>query len=108
MTALDEKINIISKDSIPYEWLHNDSFENLDTFKKFNNWLSGEFTLYLQDERDGLTVFFPNGSFSIIELEPNSASICFNIEVKSKCFKSGTKIFNQVKSILIHLKHFKN
>lgn len=106
MTVLDEEINKVYKDLMPYKCIHKDSFEDLNTFKKFINWLSGEFTLHLQDEQDGLTVFFPNGFFFIKELESNNAYISFKIEVKSKCLKNGNQIFNRVISVLTHLKTF--
>lgn len=107
MTAVVENPNQTLKEPVSLEWLYNDSFENVHTFNKFINWLSGEFTLYQQDEFNGLTVFFPNGCLFIKQLEPNKNRVEFRIEVKSKCLKSGTKIFNQVKSILSHLNHFK-
>ncbi|MDO5968985.1 hypothetical protein Q4Q35_04120 [Flavivirga aquimarina] len=104
MSVIEEKPNEILNESIHHKWLHDDSFENLYDFNKFINWLSGEFTLYQQDEFHGLTVFIPNGWFSIEQLSLNKNVIEFRIEVKSKCFKSGVKIFNQVKLILKHFK----
>lgn len=106
MPVPDNKINKISKDLMPYNWEHNASFHNLNSFKKLTNWLSAEFTLYLQEERDGLTVYFPNGFFSIKALESKNSSINFNIKVKSKCKRSGTIIFNQIILILNHLTTF--
>lgn len=106
MDVIVEKSNQTLKEPILFEWLHNDSFENIYTFNKFINWLSGEFNLYQQDEFNGLTVFFTNGWLLIKQLETNKNKIEFRIEVKSKCLKSGTKIFNLVKSILSHFKTF--
>ncbi|MEP1490197.1 MAG: hypothetical protein ABJK28_17390 [Algibacter sp.] len=90
-----------------HEWTHDDIFESKDIFVKFLNWTSGEFTLDLQDDSEGLIVYFPNGYFSIKEIGSIKNHIEFKIKIKSKCFKKGTKIFNQVISILNHLQHFK-
>tara|TARA_R110001583_G_C5485250_1_gene394240 strand:- start:59 stop:370 length:312 start_codon:yes stop_codon:yes gene_type:complete len=89
-----------------YKLIHNDYFETSNDFKQFLNWLSNEFVLYQQEDINGLKVFFPNGYFFINELNHNKNSIQLRIEVKSKCLKNGTQIFNQIKSILNHSKIF--
>ncbi|NEW78368.1 MAG: hypothetical protein GZ086_02850 [Gelidibacter sp.] len=90
----------------PYEWIRDDSFETKYAYNRFINWISGEFVLNQQENIDGLKVFFPNGWFFINVLNPKNNSIGFRIEVKSKCLKSGTQIFNQIVSILKHAKIF--
>ena len=91
---------------MPYEWIHDDSFETMHSFTQFINWISGEFVLYQQENIDGLKVFFPNGCFLIKELNLKNNAIGFRIAVKSKCLKNGTQIFNQIVSILTHAKIF--
>lgn len=92
-----------------HEWVHNDNLDDLNTLKWFVNWLSEEFVLFLQDDVDLLTVFFPNGYFVVKELElTNKTHVEFQIEVNSKCLKNGTKIFKQVMTVLNHFKNFSN
>lgn len=98
--------NYTSKKEKHHNWLFEDSFEKLDTYEKFLNWISGEFILYFQDDIDDLKIYFPNGWFSIKKSNSNFNEIHFRIEVKSKCLKSGTQIFNKVKSVLTHIKTF--
>lgn len=88
----------------PHEWIHKDSFENHFAFYKFINWLSGEYTLYPQDELDGLSVFMPNALFSIKMLKLTRDKIKFSITVKSKNVLKGESILNNVEGILNHLK----
>jgi hypothetical protein len=94
----------ISKEENYHNWLFEDSFEKLDTYEKFLNWMSAEFILYLQDDIDDLTIYFPNGWFSVKNLITNYNDVQFKIEVKSKCLKRGTKIFNEIISVLMHIK----
>ncbi|PJB19109.1 MAG: hypothetical protein CO117_05925 [Flavobacteriaceae bacterium CG_4_9_14_3_um_filter_33_16] len=89
-----------------HEWIHQDNFETIYVYKRFLNWVSGEFILFQQDENNGLKVLFPNGWFFIYVLNLKTNSIEFRIEVKSKCLNNGTQIFNQVLSILKHSKEF--
>tara|TARA_R110002050_G_scaffold210704_1_gene346676 strand:+ start:17644 stop:17976 length:333 start_codon:yes stop_codon:yes gene_type:complete len=94
-----------SKENNLHKWEFEDIFEEIKTYERFLNWISGEFTLYLQEDIDYLNIHFPNGWFSIIILDSNNNNnVHFKIEVKSKCFKKGAQIFSKVKSILTHIK----
>lgn len=92
----------------PYTWLQQGSFNTIDTYKKLVNWLSGEFTLYQQEEVNGLTVFFPNGWFSIKKVKMNHTTIKFEIAIKSKCIKNGVLIKNRIQIIFNHLENLQN
>lgn len=91
---------------MPYKWSHNDSIDNLNTFNRYLNWLGGEFILYQQDEVNGIKVYFPNGWFSVKKIKSNKNQIDFIIEVRSKCLKTGSKIYDVITSILVHAKAF--
>tara|TARA_R110000868_G_scaffold98487_7_gene271161 strand:+ start:900 stop:1235 length:336 start_codon:yes stop_codon:yes gene_type:complete len=94
------------KEPMPFERLYNDCF-GTNTFKKFINWISEEFTLYLQDDSNGLTVFFPNGWFSLKILEFNNNDVEFIIVVKSKSTINGNQINKKIEVVLNHIKKLK-
>lgn len=96
-----------SKEKNLYEYVYEDSFDEIITYQRFLNWISGEFTLNLQEDTNGLTIYFPNGWFSIKMLNSNYSNVHFKIEIKSKCFKKGAQVFNKILSILTHIKTFK-
>lgn len=108
MMVLQIKSSYISKENNLHNWLLEDSFEELDTYEKFLNWISGEFVLYLQDDADDLIIYFPNGWFSVKNLITNYNAVQFKIEVKSKCFKKGNQILNKIESVLTHIKKLQN
>ncbi len=89
-----------------YKWSHNNSLGNLNTYNRYLNWLSGEFKLYQQDELNGLKVYFPNGWFLVKQIKSNKNQIDFIIEVRSKCVKTGSKTYDVITSILVHVKAF--
>ena len=52
----------------PYHQLNKKTlFDSNKRYYTFINWVSGEFDLYLQDESNGLHVYFPEGKFHITE-----------------------------------------
>jgi len=104
--AVNIKANKTSTDIAYHEWLHKDSFKNSKTYKKFLNWVSCEFILNLQDDTDGLIIFFPNGSFIIKEIISKRNAVNFKIEVKSKCSKNGISTFEKIIRVLNHVKTF--
>lgn len=83
---------------------HIESFDNVKLYKKFLNWVSGEFDLFLQIEEDDLQVFFPNGSLHIKEQAIDSNLISAEINIKSKNSTVGANILNQTTSVANHLK----
>ncbi len=103
MNNLDN-LTELSNDLGYYEWLQERRFETLDIFKKFINWLSSEFDVYLQDASDGLVVYFPNGYFFISENGNHSEYIKFRIMVRSKCLNKGNAINSKIDMLLNHLK----
>ncbi len=84
---------------------HIESFANPKLYKKFLNWVSGEFDLFLQIEENDLQIFFPNGSLHIKEQNINSNTITAEIKIKSKNPTVGINILNQITSITNHLKN---
>ncbi len=83
---------------------HIESFDNAKLYKKFLNWVSGEFDLFLQIEENDLQVFFPNGSLHIKEQDIDSNLIAAEINIKSKNPTVGVNIYNQITSVANHLK----
>ena len=75
------------------------SFTSSKCYNKFINWVSGEFDLYLQDESNGLDVFFPNGKLNIQKAKNNDNSIVAEINFESKIREQGADIINQIMTI---------
>ncbi len=90
----------------PYhQWIQIESFVSNALYEKFLNWISGEFDLYLQDEQNGLVVFFSNGRFSIKKVAEDKENIEIEINVKSKNLTIGNSIANQIMSVHNHLEN---
>lgn len=84
----------------PYhQWIKRESIDSKQLYNKFLNWISGEFDLYLQEELNGIEVFFPNGKFSIKAIEEKKKNIEIEINLRSKDLKSINTIGNQIISI---------
>lgn len=83
----------------PYHQLNKNAvFKSKNRYHTFLNWISGEFDLYLQDETNGLQVYFPEGKFHIINIIENG-NIAAEINLKSKNLEKGQLIFNKIVSI---------
>ena len=106
MNGIVAEIKKVSRDRIPNEWLYNYSFDTLDIFKKFINWLSGEFILYQQEELefDGLLVYFPNGHFKVLKTKGINSNVEFSILIRSKSNANGEKIDKKINAVLNHIK----
>ena len=84
----------------PYhQGIQRESIMNEHLYNKFLNWVSGEFDLYLQDELNGLEVFFPNGKFTIKSIAESNTAIMIEINIKSKDLKAINSIGNRILSI---------
>ncbi|EDP72781.1 hypothetical protein FBALC1_16807 [Flavobacteriales bacterium ALC-1] len=95
---MTKELNISFKS--PYHnWTQRESIVNKQLYNKFLNWTSGEFDLYLQEELNGLEVFFPKGEFSIKALEESKKNMLIEINVKSKDLTLMNTIGNQIISI---------
>jgi hypothetical protein len=83
----------------PYHQLNKKVFFNSsNSYHTFINWVSGEFDLFLQDDFNGLMVYFPGGSFHIKNdayIEP----IVAEINMESKNIENGQIIFNKIISL---------
>tara|TARA_R110000868_G_scaffold136776_1_gene349844 strand:+ start:19446 stop:19781 length:336 start_codon:yes stop_codon:yes gene_type:complete len=86
-----------------FELTNTESIPNKRLYKKFINWVSGEFELFLQDNLHGLQIFFPGGWFNINEIETDKDAFEFEIVVKSKYEQKGIQINVQLKAILNHI-----
>ncbi|WP_296383458.1 hypothetical protein [Winogradskyella sp.] len=90
----------------PYhQWIQRESFASNLLYDKFLNWLSGEFDLYLQDEQNGLDVFFLNGRFSVKKVAVYKENIEIEINVISKDMSIGNSIANQIMSVHNHFEN---
>ncbi len=64
----------------------------------FLSWVSGAFDLYLQDEFNGLHVFFTEGNFHI-KNEVENVKVIVEINLESKVLENGQMIFDKIISI---------
>jgi hypothetical protein len=70
----------------------------MDRYHQFINWISDEFDLYLQDESNGLHVFFPEGKFHI-KNEIDNGKIIAEINLECKVLENGRVIFEKIMSV---------
>ncbi|MDG1194402.1 hypothetical protein SAMN04487762_0079 [Polaribacter sp. Hel1_33_78] len=83
----------------PYHQLNKKTlFDSNKRYYTFINWVSGEFDLYLQDESNGLHVYFPEGKFHITN-EVDNGNIIVQINLQSKILENGQLIFNKIMSV---------
>ena len=86
-----------------FTWTRSVYIDNCVNYENLLNWLSGEFSLYLQEESESLKVYFPNGWF---DYEKIKGSIEIRIVIKSKCQICGNKVKSQLESIMNHFNRF--
>lgn len=94
------------KQTDSFKIIHTESISNKAEFNRFLNWVSAEYELYLQDNQNGLKIYFPGICLQISEKGYGNGLVNFEINIQSKYEKNGIQISNQVLSILNHLKHF--
>jgi hypothetical protein len=84
----------------PYHQLiRKTTFTSPKRYHKFINWVSGEFDLYLQDESNGLHVFFPEGKFHIKDSDEKDNTIIAEIHLKSKVLQKGIDKIEEIMSV---------
>ena len=74
------------------------SFSSINKYHQFINWVSGEFDLYLQDESNGLHVFFPEGKFHINTIETKENTVA-EINLESRFLEKGEIIFDKIMAV---------
>jgi len=92
-------LNLSSKN----QWVTRKTLANNYLYNKFINWISGEFDLYLQDEQNGLDVFFPGGKVNINKVEEIKDNVVVEINIESKNLSLANTITNKIISIHKHL-----
>ncbi|WP_282136499.1 hypothetical protein [Seonamhaeicola maritimus] len=75
------------------------TFSSIGNYRKFLNWVSGEFDLNLQEESDNLKVFFPHKRLSISRINFDDKNICADIHIEAKVLNEGFKLMNNVEVI---------
>jgi hypothetical protein len=85
-------------DSSIFEYKEEATFSCLKNYTQFLNWVSGEFNLLLQEETNGLHVYFPEGSFSI-KNSKEKENIIVHINLKTKVEKKGEDILKRIMSL---------
>ena len=60
--------------------------------------MSGEFDLYLQDESDGLYVYFPERKFHI-KNNIDNGNVIAEINLETKILENGQIIFDKIMSV---------
>ncbi|TVZ60394.1 hypothetical protein NA63_2948 [Flavobacteriaceae bacterium MAR_2010_105] len=76
---------------------------NIQNYKRFINWVSGDFDLYLKLESKELNVHFPGGKFKIKKLETVNDSVHFEIEVSGSSKNSGQRMMDRITNIFNHV-----
>jgi hypothetical protein len=82
-----------------YQLIREASFNSSSSYNKFINWVSGEFDLQLQDELNGLQIFFPNGKLNINKTTCTDNNIVAEINFESNIQHQGNEIINQIMAI---------
>jgi hypothetical protein len=83
----------------PYHQLNKKAlFNSSKRYYTFINWVSGEFDLYLQDESDGLYVYFPEGKFHI-KNNIDNGNVIAEINLETKILENGQIIFDKIMSV---------
>ncbi|WP_430410432.1 hypothetical protein [Kordia sp.] len=95
---MDNKTNI-SYTSPYHELIRKTTFSSSKRYDKFLNWVSGEFDLYLQDESNGLHVFFPEGTFHIKNGDEKGNTVTAEIHLKSKVLQKGIDMIDEIMSV---------
>ncbi|WP_299549288.1 hypothetical protein [Seonamhaeicola sp.] len=93
----------ISFDRPFHQFVRKESFHSMDVYRKFLNWVSGEFDLNLQDGSDTLKIFFPNERLSITKSNVSDHRISAEIVVKSRVIHDGFKLMNKIEAIYQNL-----
>ena len=80
-----------------------ENIESKDAYNKFLNWVQGEFDLYQMDEFEGVTVYYPNGWFTIKMVNKKNNIFYTEIYVKCKSKKVGLEICDKIELLYNHL-----
>ncbi|MDD7915320.1 hypothetical protein [Polaribacter ponticola] len=92
-------------DNSNFQFSYVDCLNNLNDFDNLINWLSNEFILYLQEENQGMKVYFPNGWFTIRFIKDGKNS--YEVLINSKSKFTFTKIKEELLQAIQRFKHIK-
>lgn len=70
-------------------------FDSNNKYQTFLNWVSAEFDLFLQDETNGLKIFFPEGKFHINN-NNNYGKVVAEINLESRTIDGGQVVFDKI------------
>jgi hypothetical protein len=73
-------------------------FTSSKRYYQFLNWVSGEFDLFLQDDTNGLLVYFPEGKFIIKESLEKEIFVA-HININTTVEKKGEDILEKIMSL---------
>jgi hypothetical protein len=82
-----------------HQLIHEATFTSSNGYNKFINWVSSEFDLHLQDNSNGLDVFFPNGKLNIQKATNQDNTLVAKINFESNLQKQGTDIVNKIMTL---------
>ena len=82
-----------------HQLIRQTTFTSFKRYHKFINWVSGEFDLYLQDESNGLHVFFPEGKFHIKNGNEKDNAVVAEIHIESKVLQKGIDMIEEIMSV---------
>ena len=100
----DSSLQLMDKLKISFQkpyhlFTEQKTFPNITVYRKFLNWISGEFDLNLQDESEHLKIFFPSKQLTIKRNSAHHTSILAEIKIKSRAIHDGFKLKEKVESI---------
>lgn len=87
-----------------HKFVLKESFNDINSYRKFINWIIGEFDLNLKEESDNLQVFFPNEQLTISKYFLTNEMISAEIKVKSRTIHNGFSLMEKVECIYRNLK----
>lgn len=90
-----------------FQYKKEASFTSSNHYYQFLNWVSGEFDLLLQDNTNGLLVYFPEGKF-IIKESLEKESIVASININTTVEKKGKDILEKIMSLYYLLLNLNN
>lgn len=73
-------------------------FNSSNGYNLFLNWVSSEFDLFLQEESNGLQVYFPDGCLTI-KSGDNNNNLTANIDLQYKFLEKGQNLIHKIEAL---------
>ena len=73
-------------------------FNSSNGYNLFLNWVSSEFDLFLQEESNGLQVYFPDGCLTIKSADKNN-NLMANNDLQYKFLEKGQSLIHKIEAL---------